>query len=61
MGIVRAARRGGDQTSTSLEVQSPSLLVETVWPRWEFFVVELRPDPAIWGPPTSYEETICLK
>jgi hypothetical protein len=28
MGIVQVARRGGDQTGTSLEVQSPAVLVK---------------------------------
>ena len=29
MGIVQVTRRGGDQTGTSLEVQSPAVLVRT--------------------------------
>jgi hypothetical protein len=51
--------------SSSYRPESSAVLVETDWPRWEFFVVDLRPHPALWEPPTAKYDTMsflsCLK
>jgi hypothetical protein len=45
----------GCNPTTCLANNSQSLivLVETDWLRWKFFVVDLRPHPALWEPLTT--------
>jgi len=43
---------GGDYSKLLLDMLDLSALVVSVSASWEFFVVELRPNPALWKPPT---------
>jgi hypothetical protein len=45
---------GGDYSKLLLDMLDLSALVVNVSASWVIFVVDLRPNPALWKPPTPF-------